>query len=84
MKTFQDRITDWKQLIIDGMVTAVNNDKMLRQEQKDQAIEKIKGDLGNIIAENRIAKALGINVTQLNKRLNAVHVPRIRKPKVIR
>jgi len=47
--------------------------------------ELLSGDIGILVAKQRISLALGISLNQLDKRLNPIErQPKPRKPKVIR
>ena len=78
----KQRIEKWKGLIINTMILQVATDPKIKDKQK--TVELLKGSIGEIIAYNRMAKALGMNVDALHRKLNRERSKRVRKPAVIR
>lgn len=75
--TFTQRYERWKQLIIDDMIKRIEDETT--RKDNDKRIELMNGFVGELIANNRIAKALGINLNQLTTKLEKDKVRNERK-----
>jgi len=81
-----ERVNAWKKLIIERMIQQIRADEILSVKDRSDIVSKLKGSVGESLAMNRIALALGINVLQLEKRLirSVLRKKRPLKPKVVR
>jgi len=81
-----ERVNAWKKLIIERMIQQIRADEILSVKDRSDIVSKLKGSVGESLAINRIALALGINALQLEKRLirSVLRKKRPLKPKVVR